>query len=413
MPDPGQFTFTLANGLQVVAERIPSVRAAAFHFLLPAGAVTDPPDLLGANNVLEGLCYRGAGDRDTRALSDALDDLGILRGGGAELEHTSFGAAMLADDLDAALAIYADVILRPRLPDDEFPAERDLALQKLERLKDSPAERLFLALRRSYFTSNHGRTAYGTEEGLRALTPQALRQEHARRYRPGGSILAVAGRFDADQFRETIERLFGRWEGVGPSSPVPEVVTRPQYRHVADDTAQEQIGLAYPYVAPGAPGYYDGLMAIEVLSGGMSGRLFTEVREKRGLCYSVRASQMNVRGMGSVLAYAGTTPERCQETLDVLVHELHRIQEGITDDELARARTGILSSLIMRSEATRSRALFLARDQYVLGRVRGMDEIRAGVEAVTSASVLELVNRFPARDFTTVTLGPVELKVDA
>jgi predicted Zn-dependent peptidase len=211
----------------------------------------------------------------------------------------------------------------------------------------------------------------------------------------------------------TVDRLFGDWDGAGPALAPPVTGDRPGYRHVFQGTAQEQIGLAYPTAALGEPGYYDARMAIEVLSGGMSGRLFTEVREKRGLCYSVRAMHGNVRGAGTVFAYAGTTPERAQDTLDVLSHELVRLAEGVTDEELARARTGLLSALIMQSEATRARAVFLARDQYLLGRVRTMDEIREAIEQVTPDSIQETLRRLPARDFTIATLGPQELKVNA
>jgi predicted Zn-dependent peptidase len=413
MEGEAYITYHLPNGLTVVAERIPSVRSAAFTFLLPAGATSDPPAALGAATVLEGLCYRGAGDRDTRALSDALDALGIQRSGGAELEHTSFGAALLADDLDAALALYSDIMLRPCLPEEEFPAERDLALQRLERLEDNPTEKLFIALRAAYFDHPYNRTAYGSVEGLRALTTNLLRAEHTRRYRPGGALLAVAGRFHWEDLRRTIDRLFGSWEGCGPESPAPSIAGRERYRHLEQDTAQEQIGVAYPSAALGEPGYYDIRMAAEVLSGGMAARLFTEVREKRGLCYSVRAMHHNVRGLGSMLAYAGTTPERCQETLDVLLAELQRLQDGVTDEEMARARIGLLTGLIMQGEATRARAHFLARDQYLLGRVRTVEEIRAAIEAVTPDSIMDTLQRLPARDFTVTTLGPAALQVNA
>lgn len=401
------------NGLTVVAESIPSVRSVAFTFLVPAGAATDPPDLLGAANVLEGLCYRGAGPRDTRELSDALDALGMQRGGGAELENASFGGSLLADDLEPALELYTDILRRPRLPAEEFPAEQELALQRLERLEDSPTEKLYLNLRSAYFPGEFGRSAYGTEAGLKALTPDALRAEHARRYRPGGAILSVAGRFTVGDLHRMVDRLFGDWEGSGPPPPPPTIEGRERYRHVQQDTAQAQIGIAYPTVAVGEPGYYDARMAVEVLSGGMSARLFTEVREKRGLCYSVRASHVNVRGAAAIYAYAGTTPERAQETLDVLRLELVRITEGVSQEELARARTGLLSALIMQSEATRARAGFLARDQYVLGRVRTLQEIRAGVEAVTPDSIADTLRRCPPGNFTVVTLGPNELDVQA
>ncbi|MFN3651398.1 MAG: M16 family metallopeptidase [Armatimonadota bacterium] len=405
------YTLQLSNGLTVVAEHLPAVRSAAFQMIVPAGAVTDPEHLQGAATVLENLSYRGAGDRNTRELSQALDALGLHRAGSAELEYTTFGGAMLADDLHQALALYADIIRRPHLPADQLPAEQALALQKLQRLEDSPADKLFINLRRAYYTNSYGRTALGREEGIQALTPELVREEHLRRYRPQGAILAVAGRFEWSALQEVIKASFGDWEGEAPGSPAPSTEGRAAYRHVPQEANQEQIGVAYPSVPTGHPRYYDMRMAVEVLSGGMASRLFTEVREKRGLCYTVKAFYQTLRGAGNIIAYSGTSPERCQETLDVLLVELRRLEEGVTDEELARARTGLLSSLVMQTEATRSRALSIARDQYLLGTIRTMDEIRAGVEAVTPESILECLREFPARDFTIVTLGPKELEV--
>jgi predicted Zn-dependent peptidase len=180
---------------------------------------------------------------------------------------------------------------------------------------------------------------------------------------------------------------------------------------VGQETSQEQIGVAYPTAGLGQEGYYDARMAVEVLSGGMASRLFTEVREKHGLVYTVRAVQQSVKGAGFVLAYAGTTPERCQKTVDVLLGELCRLAEGVTDEELARARTGLLSALIMQGESTRSRASTLARDQYLLGRVRTLSEIRQAVEAVTTESIWLYLRDHPPADFTVVTLGPLNLEL--
>jgi predicted Zn-dependent peptidase len=153
-------------------------------------------------------------------------------------------------------------------------------------------------------------------------------------------------------------------------------------------------------------------MVTEVLSGGMAARLFTEVREKRGLVYNVTAGQYSVKGAGFMLAYAGTTPERCEETVEVLLGELRRVAEGVTDEELARARTGLLSALIMQGESTRARAGALARDQYLLGRVRSLAEIRQSVERVTTESIWLYLRDHPPTDFTVVTLGPRELSIE-
>jgi predicted Zn-dependent peptidase len=405
------YTVQLPNGLTVVAEHIPSVRSAAFVFIIPAGAVTDPEEHQGAATVIEGLAYRGAGSRNSRELSDALDALGIHRGGGAELEYTTYGGSLLADDLCRALKLYADIIRRPHLPADQLPAEKALAVQKLERLEDSPTEKLFINLRRSYYRSTHGRTALGTAEGIQSLTADTVAADHARRHRPGGTILAVAGRFQWEELIETVRRCFGDWEGSGPSYPSPDATGRQAYLHLQQDTNQEQIGLMYPSITLGHPQYYDMRMAVRVLAGGMSARLFTEVREKRGLCYSVSAMPHAIKGHGALLAYAGTTPERCQETLDVLIAELRRLAEGVTEEELARAEVGVLSDLVMQSETSRARAGGLARDQFLLGQVRTMEEIRSAVMAVTPASIYQYLQDFPARDFTVATLGPQTLEV--
>ncbi|HET6383311.1 MAG TPA: pitrilysin family protein [Armatimonadota bacterium] len=404
-------TYQLKNGLSLVSEAIPEARAAAFQLMTPAGALTEPAETAGGSSVLENICYRGAGSRDARQISDALDELGIQRGGGADLETTTFAGALLADDLDEALSIYADVVRRPTIPPDQLEGARQLALQRLESIKDNPTQQLFIELSRIYFPGPHGRSPLGSRQGIEAITVQSLREDHRRRYVPDGSILGVAGRFDWDRLIETTERLFGDWEGASPPAPAPDSSGREHYKHIQEQSAQEQIGLAWPEVTAEHPDFYASRVAIQVLSGGMGARLFTEVREKRGLVYSVAAFPRTVRGEGLALAYAGTTPERRQECLDVLIGELRRLPEGITEEELARARTGLLSSQVMQGESCSARAAAITRDQFTLGRIRPLDEVRAGIEQVTTDSVHAHLQRFPPADFTIVTLGPEPVEV--
>ncbi len=148
---------------------------------------------------------------------------------------------------------------------------------------------------------------------------------------------------------------------------------------------------------------------MSVLSGGMSSRLFTEVREKRGLCYSVSASLHNLKDHARVLCYAGSKTERAQETLDVMVAELKRLADGIGEDELERCRARAKSSLIMQQESSGARASSMARDWYHLGRVTTLEEVRRKIDELTVPAILEHLSRFPAKDFTFLTLGPTEL----
>ena len=399
----------LANGLTLVGELAPSKQAAAFTFLLPIGSATEPATKDGLTNVTESASYRGAGNYGARELSDALDGLGLSRGGSAGIETTSYGGATLGLYLPDALELYADIILRPRFED--WEAERALALQALQGLDDAPSRKTFRALRRDYFTSAHRRDTLGTVEGLECLTLEDLRADHAARWKPQGAILALAGNFDWERSVAQVERLFGPWSGAPPEIPAPATVETPLWRHIEDDKAQQQIAVAYRAVAPDDARHYDYRLAMAILSGGMGARLFTEVREKRGLVYSVSASANAHRGLGYTLAYAGTTPERAPETLEVVLGELKRMEEGVCADELERARIKTLTSLIMAEESSRARAGALARDLFMLGRTRSLDEITERINAVTPESIAEFYQSCPVGECSVVTLGAKPLEI--
>ncbi len=410
MPQPIQ-TFQLDNGLTVVVEPMPHLRSAAFTLLLPAGSATDPDGQSGAAQLVNGMVYRGAGERDARALSNALDDLGVQRGGGVGVEYTTHSGALLADDLEAALALYADIARRPLLPEAELDAERALALQAIQSLNDNPTQRLFVELAKVYFPGPFGRSTLGEVDELQRIDHAALQSDHAARYQPGGGVLTVAGGVEPERAREIAERLFGDWQGSPPPTPQPQARTEPHYQHLQQATNQTQIAVAYPSLTLDDPDYYHERLALNVLSGGMASRLFTEVRTKRGLVYSVFAGPRLYKGLGLVLSYAGTQPERAQECIDVLLGELRRVSEGVTEDELARARTGLLAALVMQGESTGARASAMASDLFLIGRPRSLDEIRGAVDAITLDSLNRYLRQHPAHDFAVLTLGPAPVEI--
>lgn len=395
----------LANGLLLVYEQQPWLETLSVTLLFPLGSATDPEGEEGSATVLHGWLQRGAGDRDSRALSDALDDLGVIRGGGAGREHATLSAAFLAADLEAALPLIASMVAAPRLEDSEFEGARDLVLEELASLEDSPTQRLLVALQERFFSSPHGRSPVGTLEGLMAITPASVRADAARRLGPGGAILAVAGGADFERVTRAAEASFGGWSGA--SAPVPAPSTHaPARHHVAAESKQVQIGLAFPAFVPGSDDAYRNALAIAVLSGGSSSRLFSEVREKRGLVYSVDAASRSLKGYGYTIGYAGTTPERAPETLEVYLHELARLRDGVTPEEFARAKVGLLSGLVMTGESSGATASRLANDTHTIGRPRTLAEI---TEKVESIDVDELNAFLAARepvDPTIVTLGP-------
>jgi predicted Zn-dependent peptidase len=236
-----------------------------------------------------------------------------------------------------------------------------------------------------------------------------VRNFYERSYGPRGTILGVAGRIDWPRLRDDVGRLFGDWKPLA-APPIAAETQLARREHLAHESNQTQIGIAYSSVPYRHPDYFRAWGAVGVLSGGMSSRLFTEVREKRGLCYSVYATyHSSLRDRASILCYVGT--ERPQEALDVMLAELARLAEGIEPAELSRLKARIKSGLIMQQESSSSRSSALARDWFHLGRARTLDEIGSLVDALSCESINEYLASHPPQDFTIVTLGPKPLEV--
>lgn len=404
-----QYSHQYDNGLALVAEEMSWLESAAFTLLVPAGCIYEPADRSGLSGFNCEMLLRGAGDRDSRQFVDALDCLGVERGESVGDAHTSFSGATVGENLFDALAIYADVIRRPHLPAEQIEAGRQVMLQELQAVEDDPHHKLMVELRRRHFHAPWGRANHGDQVGLEAIDIADIGAFHRRYFRPNGTILGVAGRFDWPALRDHVGALLGDWPA--RDEPLPGEGPRgEQSAHVHLDTNQTQIGIAYASVPYRDPRYFQAWGAVGALSGGMSSRYFTEVREKRGLCYSVYASYYTLRDRGAVISYAGTSAERAQETLDVMLAELARLAAGVQERELERLKARIKSSLIMQQESSSARSGAVARDWYHLGQVRTLAELGQLVDDLSCASINEYLAAHPPRDFTIVTLGPRPLE---
>ena len=220
----------------------------------------------------------------------------------------------------------------------------------------------------------------------------------------------MAGHFEWEQLKDLAGNLLGKWQP-GPKSEIVEKAPARKYQHLPYDSNQTQIGIAYSSVPYRHRDYFQAWGAVGVLSGGMSARLFTQIRERRGLCYSVHATHHTLRDRGGVFCYAATSADRAQETLEVTLAELTRLAEGIEEHELDRLKARIKSALIMQQESSSARSSAIARDWYHLGRVRPLDEVEQLIDALTSRSINAYLAEHPPDDFTVVTLGPNELEV--
>jgi predicted Zn-dependent peptidase len=355
------------------------------------------------------MAERGAGERDSRQFVSDLENLGADCSSSCSNSHTSFGGAMPHESLLPALAIFSDVVQRPHLPEDQLEDARLSCLQEVRALEDDLAQKLMLTLRERFYGEPFGRSPQGTEETLGSLTMQDVRQFFSRNYRASEAILAIAGKFDWPCLRDHVTEHFGRWaQGqplLAPQSPPPR-----KYLHLPADSSQTHIGMVFDGVPYRHPDYFQLRGGVGVLSDGMSSRLFTEVREKRGLCYTVYAMCHSLRDQGGVFAYAGTTKERAQETLDVMAAELRGLFRGIQQQELDRLKGRIKRSIILQQESSPSRSGSIAYDWYYLNRIRTMDELRGIIDGLTVESINEYLAAHPPGEFTVVTLGAEGLK---
>lgn len=403
------FHHTYDNGLTLVAEPMPWLESAAFSIAVPAGCRYDAPGKIGVANFACEMVQRGCGEYNSRQFIEALEYLGVDYSSSAGLYTTNFGGAMQAGQLHDAISIYADVLCRPHFPADQLEDGRMVCYQEIAAIEDDLGQRTMLQLRKNHYGETEGRNCEGTMESVASIGMPDIVSFFESLYRPNGMVLACAGNLDWEQLKLHVGNLFDRWE----PKPDPEIeIASPNrgFQHVAHESEQTHIGIAYPGVQYSHPDYYLHRGAVGVLSGGMSSRLFHEVREKRGLCYTVFASCHTLRDKGAVICYSGTTNDRAQETLDVIIEELEKLAEGIREDELRRLKVQIRSGLVTQQESCRARAGSIAGDWLHLGKIRTLDEVNASINSLTVDSINQYLRTNPPANFDVVTLGPQPLE---
>jgi predicted Zn-dependent peptidase len=401
---------TLANGLTLIAEPMPWLKSAAFTVLLPAGTCREPEGLQGLCGITVELAQRGAGPNDSRQIVEALDSMGVERSCAASTFHTSFSASMPADSLVDSLAIYGDFVQRPHLPEDEIEDSRQTALQELLSLEDDPSQKVFTELKKLRYGSIHGRSPYGSMEGIEKVTLDDVQEFWKSFYIPNGAILAIAGNFAWDKLVGDVERIFSEWQP-GKAPLRESVVVNSVSHHIPHESSQTHIALAYNCVPYSHADFYESRGLVSVLSDGMSSRLFTEVREKRGLVYSISASSQTIGDRGSVLTYAGTTGGRAQETLDVTIATIRSLEHGVDAGELSRLKARVKSALVMEQESSSSRSSQIASDWHYLRRVVPRREVMEKIENLTSQSLLAHLQRYPPSGWSLVSMGPEEVNL--
>lgn len=406
---PNYFLHTFPQGLEMIGQRMPSLASVTFGVQVPAGMRDEPEEQLGLTYLLAEMLFQGTTHRDVHRLTEDFEAIGARHGGEPGTEFARYWAQTVHNRFERGLDLLADVLLFPAFPAAEFEQMRSVQLQEIRRRDDEPMRRIFDLVRERFYAGTAlGRRALGTRESVEQLTVDDLRTFWRARYHPRGALLAIAGNFDWDYAVARVEELLGGWDGQAPQSltvaPHPEDAINIEIQ----EGNQEHIGMAFPFPAYGDPDYYAAALVSEILGGGMTSRLFREVRETRALVYSVSAIFAPNGAFGAEYLYAGTTPEKAHETVRVMVAELRRLREdGVTEDELERAKVQLKSELVMRGESSAARMTALARSWWFERRLMTIQELKAAIDSVTREQIMGLLGRFPPlRPLVIGAIGP-------
>lgn len=397
----------LPCGVELAVDLLPERDVVALVFRILAGVALEPKELTGVSMIVEQSLSKGTQRYDGPGLADAFDAIGAQWTTASGRQSTLLRIVCLPEYVPTAVELAAEMLRHPTFPDSAIEVAVDLALQDLKHMEDDPGDLVRKMIQRLTLGPVLGRHPGGELDTLPRINPPVVREHWKRTYHAGALQVAAAGPVDADALAKRLDQLFGGWGDARPTGREPAAFTfTPQREHRDKDLKQQYIAMTLPGLPREHPDFPVEQLALGVLSGGMSGRLFTEVREKQGLVYWVAAWHEQPRGAGIIHVGASTTPERCDRTFDTLRRELRRLGEDLTDEEVARARNSLVAHAETEDDLTRARAASLSEDLFFFGKPVGPPAKIEAVRQVNADQVRRLAAQLPTDRLCVATLGP-------
>jgi len=400
----------LECGIELAVAPMPDRHAVSMELRVLTGAAHEPAEHLGLARLLHETIDKATARRDGRALLNAFDELGASLGGSVGREASSFTCICLPEFVDRAAALHAEFLRSATFPDEAVGTAKALALQEIAALEDDPPSLVDKLIGRQGFGPVLGRHPLGERETVARVQRDDLVAHWQENFAAGRMQVSVAGPVEPDEIADIFERHFaGFGDGVRSGRERFNHGFEPARSHHAREIEQEQIAICFPSAAVTDDDFPVERVLLGVLSGGMSARLFTEVREKQGLAYDVHAGNENPRGLGMIFVSASCKPDRAATTFTTLLREIDRLSEDLTEQELQRAATRLIAREETLADMTRSRRGTLAFDLFHHGRPIPIDERIARLRAVAVEDLVDYLQRHARDRLSIVTLGPAEL----
>jgi predicted Zn-dependent peptidase len=400
----------LPNGLTVLTEAMPSVRSVSVGIWLRTGSRQEREAENGLTHFIEHMLFKGTRNRSAEEIARAADSIGGHLDAFTAKECTCYSIKVLDEHLPRAVDILSDLVLNPRFAPDDIAKERQVIQEEIKMVEDSPDDLVHEIFTQTWWRGHAlGRPILGTRRTVRGFERAEVKDYYRRHYVAGNFLVAAAGNLDHERVVELVAKEFGAL----PARPTPAQGPAPlPHPHLKmrrkKELEQVHLCLGSPCYPQTDPRRYAAYILNTVLGGGMSSRLFQNIREKRGLAYAVFSSLNAYRDTGCLSVYAGTGTAGAREVVKLALAEFRALKESpLTPEELARAKDYLKGSLLLALESTMSRMSNLARQEMYFGRSISLDEIAAGVDAVTAEDVQAVARDFFTPDRLALTvLGP-------
>ncbi|MCB1446558.1 MAG: insulinase family protein [Rhizobiaceae bacterium] len=402
---------TLPSGLTVVTESMPHLESVALGVWVKSGSRNEAEDEHGIAHLLEHMAFKGTARRSARDIAEQIENVGGEVNAATSTESTSYYARVLRDDMPLAVDMLADILIESAFDADELEREKNVILQEIGAANDTPDDIVFDKFSEAaYSQQTIGRPILGTPESVMSFEPEQIRRYLARNYLAERMYVVAAGAVTHEDFVREVERRFA---GLPTQSAVPQIIEPARYIggsvREARDLMDAQVLIGFEGKAYHARDFYCSQILANVLGGGMSSRLFQEVREFRGLCYSVYAFHWGFSDTGIFGIHAATGGENLPELMPVIIEELRRSSEVIHQAEIDRARAQIRAQLLMGQESPAARAGQIARQMMLYGRPISNAELMDRLAGITTERLTDLAGRLFFNTAPTLSaIGPVD-----
>ena len=397
----------LPSGLTVVTDAMPHLETASLGVWVGAGSRDEMADEHGIAHLLEHMAFKGTKRRNARQIAEEIEAVGGDLNAATSVETTTYYARVLKPDVPLALDVLSDILANPAFDPEELSREHNVIMQEIGAAEDTPDDIVFDHLQRVAFPGQPiGRPILGTRDSVKSINANRLRQYLARNYRGPDMVVAASGSVTHELIVDEAERLFGSFKS--DAAPAPDAARFVGGQYIErQDLEQAHLALALEGLPQRDPLLFSLQVFSNIMGGGMSSRLFQEVREIRGLCYTISSFHMAYSDTGFFGIYAGTDDNDAPELMQVVIDQLERAVSTITEEEVARAKAQMKAGLLMALESSSARAEQLARQIMIYGRPLPLPEIIAKIEAVTVESTQAAGRALLARSRPAVAgLGP-------